>query len=168
MDIGQFLYSVTLVDSNAEKTVLNFIIPDPGLAGQGLDFQAAYDSAQLVQTELLDVTGANIYKETLGRYLDGDSALPAGPMRDVTEEIAVSCYLTGVGELPKFATVRIPAPLDALFTALNDVDESNADLIAYIAQLEANVVVSDNEVIDTTVSDGIASAWWRTKARVTR
>lgn len=168
MDINDFVYSVTLVDDNAEKSTLNFYLPNAGLGGHGLDFQEAYDDAQLIKTALQAVTGANIYKETLGQWLSGDNTLPAGPMRDITEEVVVSTYLSGAGEIPKYHSVRIPAPEEALFSALNDVDVSNADLIAYIAQLAAHTEVSDEEVIDTTVTNGIADAWWRTRARVTR
>ena len=162
-----YLYSATLVDWQNHKTTMNFRIPAGG-GTQAEDDAAARVSMAAVKAALLNVTDANISAERLISVEGGTTTLPATSEHGVEEEIALSVYLTGAAELPKYAQVRIPAPEDDLFSALVEVDRDAADLVAYVAALAANTEVSDGEQINTAVTDGIAAAWWRSKSKVDR
>jgi hypothetical protein len=152
-------YTVTLLGSNALKTTLvyNFHSEEALLA----DALAALVTASgLVNTSLGLLSDANIYNESLTYLMGGSPALPADA--DITDEAVVITFLTGAGVIPKYHPIRIPAPVSDLFESdLITVDETLADLITYIALLEASWQVSDGESIDTEVDNGIASGWWR-------
>ena len=159
-------YSITLVDSNALKTVMNYIIPASG-ADLTAEFTEAEGAAQLVKTALDALTDANFFRETLTLFMAGDSALPGDA--DITDEAAIVTYLTGAGVIPKFHTLRVPAPIEALFIGgLTDVDIANSDLITYVAELSADVEVSDGESINTAVNDGLVDGWWRSAKKSAR
>lgn len=153
-------YSVTLMDANSLKTTMNYILEE-----SGIDIAAEFADAEVdrlgIKAELVSVTNATIYNEVLAYLIGGDAELPAHPS-DITREAAVVCYLTPGGVTPKYHTIRIPDPTEALFEDdLLIVDKTNADLIAYVAELASSVSVSDGEAIDTDLSDGIAQGWFR-------
>ena len=159
-------YSAVLVDTNALRTVMNFIMPQDEVS-LDLEFAAA-DAAMLqIKTTLGAITDANFYRETLSLLVGGSAALPADA--DITDEAAVLTYLTGAGEVPKFHLIRVPAPIDGLF--LGDgttVDDTVQALIDYISDLESYVEVSDGEVIDTSVNNGISYGFWRSVKKSSR
>jgi hypothetical protein len=152
-------YTVTLLGSNALKTTLiyNFHSEEALLA----DALAALVTASgLINTSLGIISDANIYNESLTYLMGGSPALPSGA--DITDEAVVITFLTGAGVIPKYHAIRIPAPVAALFESdLITVDETNSDLITYVGLLESSWQVSDGEVVNTTVDNGIASGWWR-------
>jgi len=105
--------------------------------------------------------GEVVYKSinTFENVLAGTA--PAGSRSN--ECVVATCFLTEDG---KVANVRIPAPAAGLFLpGTTEVDTSATSLINYIAALETRVFVSDGEVIDTTVGNGIKKAVWLSKAR---
>lgn len=162
-----FLYKATVTDWQNHSTVMNYRIPATGVDQAAEDANARTAMANL-KAALLAVTDGNITKETLTAVEGGTSTLPATSEHGVEEEIVISAYLSGAAEIPKYATLRIPAPEDDLFATLVDVDLAAADLVAYVAAIAANAEVSDGEVVNTTVTNGIADAYWRSRAKIDR
>jgi hypothetical protein len=152
-------YAVTLLGSNAMKTTLVYNFhSDEALLADAL--AALVTASGLVATSLGLISDANIYNESLTYLMGGSPALPGDA--DITDEAVVITFLTGAGVIPKYHPIRIPAPVSTLFESdLITVDETDTDLIAYVALLEASWQVSDGESIDTEVENGIASGWWR-------
>lgn len=153
-------YTVTLLGSNALKTTLvyNFHSEEALLADA---LAAIVTQSGLIATSLGLLSDANIYNEDIKYLIGGSPALPADA--DITDEAVVITFLTGAGVIPKYHPIRIPGPVAGLFESdLITVDETNSDLITYVGLLESGGwEVSDGEVVNTAVDNGIASGWWR-------
>lgn len=157
--------SVTLVDTKGLKSTVNFMqeLDEPTLAE---DFAIAAAQHVALVTQLLLVTDANRYSESLAVGMGGSPALPADA--DVTDVGMVQTYLNATGELAKYHTVRIPAPVDGIFEVdLVTIDKLDAALIAFIAEIGGYFVVSDGEIINLTIDDGIAGGSWASVKRST-
>lgn len=152
-------YNVTLLGSNTLKTTMVYAFhSEEALLADAL--AAIITASGLIATSLGLISDANIYSETITLLQGGSPALPSDA--DVSDEAVVVTFLTGAGVLPKYHPIRIPAPVSTLFESdLLTVDETDTDLIAYVAQLAASWQVSDEESINTAVDNGIASGWWR-------
>lgn len=154
-----------LVDTRALKTTMNFIYEADNLtlADEFADANSAMDA---LKTDLDAVTDANFYSESLTLLKAGSQALPADA--DITDLAKIAVHLSPAGETPKYGTLRIPAPISGLFESDGvTVDESNASLIAYVAEL-ANFTISDGETIQTANDNGIESGWWASAKKSTR
>ncbi|MGD8327720.1 MAG: hypothetical protein PVF65_12480 [Sphingomonadales bacterium] len=158
-------HTFVLVDSNKLKTTLNFKSEQSGVDIDA-EFSDANTADDLLAVALAAVTDANIYSRSLTYVKGGSPALPADA--DITDVAIVLAYLTGTGVLPKYATLRIPAPVAGIFGADGvSIDKTDTDLIAYVAELAADFVVSDGEPIVTDIDDGIAGGSW-TSVKKTR
>lgn len=150
--------TVGLVDSKGIKTHLSFNYhSDQAVLLDG--FTEANDAFTALVTDLEAVTDANVYSETLVYLKAGDTALGSG---DVTDVASVLCYLSGTGEIPKYYTLRIPAPVSGIFGADGvTIDKADADLVAYVANfLSGGFWVSDGEFINDDQDDGIKGGSW--------
>lgn len=158
--------SVTLVDTKGLKSTVNFIqeLTETLLSE---DFAiAAVQHADLV-TALELVTDANVYSEQLTVGMGGSPALPADA--DITDMGMVQTYLNATGEVGKYHTLRIPAPVDGIFeTDLVTIDKADAALVAFVAEVGGYFVVSDGESINLTIDDGIAGGSWASVKKSTR
>lgn len=129
------------------------------------DEAEALVAAQGIKNAIIPLTDAFISKESVTNVFFEDGQRPPDGA-DCYEECAVSCYINQPTDAIKLTTVRIPAPVDSLFKADKEtLDESNADLIQYIGALALYVEVSDGEQIVTTLDNGIADGYKRTKAK---
>lgn len=147
-----------LVGTNGMKTSLTFAQQLAG-ATPDVDFTEALTSHNLLATALGNVTDANIYSSNLVSLVAGSSAKPADA--DITDMAFVQVYLNDPADLPKYHTLRIPAPIISMFNAdLVTVDSADADLIAFVDVLHDHFRVSDNEIINTDEDDGIAGGYW--------
>jgi hypothetical protein len=147
-----------LVGTNGLKTSLQFRQERDG-GTPDVDFTAALIAHNLLATALGNVTDANIYSSQLTSLVAGSSTKPADA--DITDMAFVQVYLNDPADLPKYHTLRIPAPVISMFNAdLITVDIADADLVAFVNALSDEFVVSDNEVINTTVQDGVAGGYW--------
>lgn len=156
-------YSSTLIGTNGMKTVLNHLIPADNTTID-LEFADAHAVMLLVKNALDAVTDANFYAEALALIVGGSPTLPSDA--DITDVASVVCYLSGTGEVPKFHTIRIPAPIDAMFNAdLVTVDITNQALQDYVAELSAGVELSDGESINLDEDEGIKSGQWISVAK---
>jgi hypothetical protein len=160
-------YTVTLIDEKALKTTLNFIYEADNV-DLGSEFDDAEAAAAALLTDLEAVTDANVYSEVLGYLRGGDPTLPNDA--DITDEAAVVCFLTADDVLPEYHTLRIPAPIDAMFESDGKtVDEDNAALIAYVANFaDGEFTVSDGQYIVTANDNGISHGFWRSRAKSSR
>jgi len=158
--------SITLVDTKGIKSTVNFR-QDLDEATLAEDFAiAAVQHGDLV-TQLMLVTDANRYSESLTVAMGGSPALPADA--DVTDMALVQTYLNATGELAKYHTLRIPAPVDGIFeTDLITIDKEDAALIAFVAEVGGYFVVSDGEVINLAIDDGVAGGSWTSVKKSTR
>lgn len=163
---SDFRYSITLVDEKALKTTLNFVGTFSGIDAND-EYALALAAAASLQTDLLAISDALLYSDTLTRLIGGGSSLPASA--DITDEAAVVTFLSAAGEIPEYHTLRVPAPIDALFESDGvTVDKTNAGLIAYVANFDGadtEFMVSDGEYIDTTNQNGISHGFWRSRAK---
>lgn len=161
--------AITLVDSKALKTTLRFKGTFSGLDITD-EFGLASTALSDLVTDLEAVTDANVYKQSLTLIAGGGTALPADA--DITDEAAIVCFLTAAGVAPEYHTLRIPAPIEALFESDKvTVDESNAALQAYVAEFDKQDVgfqVSDGEYIETANENGISHGFWRSRAKSSR
>lgn len=152
--------SVGLVDEHGIKTRLTFNYhSDQAVLLDG--FTEANDAFSALVTDLEAVTDANVYSESLVYLKSGDTALGAAGS-DVTDVASVLCYLSGTGEIPKYYTLRIPAPVDGIFEADGvTIDTADPDLIAYVENfLDGAFWVSDGEFINDDINNGIKSGSW--------
>ena len=158
---------VTLVGSKLPQTVMSFDlnVDEGGLVSD--QFNEANTALTSIVTALEAVTTANVIRASVTYDQTQSGTLGSG---DVTDEAAVSVYLNGAGELTKLHTIRIPAPEPALFTAgdANKVDITNPNLITYVGALQAYSFVSDGEIIQTAVQNGIDGGYWRSVSRSTK
>ena len=159
-----WLYSITLRGHGArDKTTLNFQLDTA--AAPLADHTAARNAANQIRGALVDITDAFVVQEKVTDLFFEDNQRPPDNV-DVYEEAAISCYLNPPTEAEKLHTLRIPAPIDALFlTDGETVDVTNALLIQYVQQVAQHAFVSDEEQIDTTADNGIKYGYKRTKAR---
>lgn len=161
-----WMYKVTLQGSTPKnKTSLNFVLEYDDAASP-MDHAAALNAANQIRGGLVAITDAFLARESLDYLISADNQLPAGNI-DVMDEAAVIVYLNDpTGNLPKYHTVRIPAPDSTVFLADGEtVDIGDAALIQYIQQLSQHAFVSDNEQINTTSQNGIASGHKRSRAK---
>jgi len=149
---------VGLVDAKGIRTRMSFNYhSDQAVLLDG--FTEANDAFTALVSDLDAVTDAHIYSESLVYLKAGDDTVGAG---DVTDVASVLCYLSGAGQIPKYHTMRIPAPVAGIFEAdLVSIDKTDADLIAYIANfLDGGFWVSDGEFINDDKDDGIKGGSW--------
>lgn len=155
-------YTITLVDSKGFKSSLTYLMLTDEVTSD-VGYLAALAGGAAVSAELIDVTDALIASETLSEIVAGASSLPGGAV-DISDEAAVVCWLSEAAEVAKYHTMRIPAPVAALFEADGyTVDEANADLIAFIDAVgeDGPVLLSDGEAINTDLENGISHGFWR-------
>jgi hypothetical protein len=164
-----FRAAVTLVDSKQLKTTLAFPRVIDDLSPEAAFVTANTELGELV-TDLQAVTDCAINRVTLS-FLDDSQleAVPAPGVADMTDEAAISVWLSDVGELDKFATLRIPGPIAALMQSdQKTVDVTNANLIAYVENFGPDKFeVSDGEAVVISRDNGIEKGHWRSKAKST-
>jgi LPS O-antigen subunit length determinant protein (WzzB/FepE family) len=156
-----YLVTISLQGHSAsDKTTLNLDIGEPA------DHLAAQSAVTQIVGALDDVTKATIRKVMLTEIISEDGTRPVDTSADTFEECAIATYLNDALDQEKLHTVRIPAPIDAMF--LNDaqtLDTANALVIQYVQQLSQHAFVSDGEQINDAIDDGIKYGYKRSKAR---
>ena len=153
--------TITLQGHTAkDKTTLVFDIGSPA------DHTAATSAINQIRGALVDITKAFVSKVSLTEVLEEDGQRPADTSADCFEEAAVSTYLNDALDAEKLHVIRIPAPIEALFLSdASTVDTSNALLVQYVQQLSQHSFVSDGEVINTAIDDGIKYGYKRSRSR---
>jgi len=142
-----------------DVTTLNYTLASAAYAGALIDLDS-------IRGSLVDITKAFVKEVSLTEVIETDGTFPADSSADTFEEAAVSTYLNDPADAEKLHTVRVPAPIDALFLSDNStVQTSNALLIQYIQQLNEHATLSDGEVINVTTDNGIKSGYKRSRAR---
>ena len=162
--IMPWFYTVNLRGhGQRDKTSMTFQLDT--VATPLADYVGARTAATQIRGALVDITDAFVTKETVSEVFFEDNQRPPDNV-DVYEEAAVACYLNDPTEAEKLHTIRIPAPVDALFTVDGEtVDVSNAQLIQYVQQLQQHAYVSDEEQINVSADNGIKYGYKRTKAK---
>lgn len=137
--------TVTLVDNGNNTSTLRYDLT-------GADFATALSELQGIVTDLDTITDAVVKQYTVGeQYKETALVLPIGGVQ-VENRASISCLIAG--EVDKYATLIVPAPVAGLFTgasgdAANIVDPADADLLTYLGHFVsgAEATVSDGEVI---------------------
>lgn len=159
----QFIYRITLQGTKPDdSTTLTF---DLGDFPEPVVFADVGNAANQIRGALVDISDANVSKETLTGVVSEDNQLPADA--DTTDEAAIVAHLNDPTEKEKLHVTRVPAPITALFQPNGqDVDVSNALLQAYIAQLSQHALVSDGEQINVSSGTaGIKRGYWRSRPK---
>lgn len=163
-------YTITLVDSHNEKSTMRFDLGTfDGGVDDGADFISAQSAANQIRGALVDITDANVAKESLTNVISEDNQLPAGEIL-ITEEAVILVHLNAPTEAQKLHALRVPAPTDAAVFLANgvDVDPTAALVVQYVQQVAQHAMVSDDEAIDVNsgkYGNGIDSGYKRTKSR---
>ena len=155
-----YQYAVTLQGHTpSDRSTMRFDLGTP------TDYAAALNAANQIRGALVDITGAFVAKEVISVTVSEDGTRPAEGV-NTFEEAAVQVYLNDPADAVKLATIRIPAAVPGIYLVDGEtVDIGDADLIQYVEQLSQHAFVSDGEQIVTTVQDGIASGFKRTRSK---
>lgn len=148
------------------KASLGFVLEYQG-ALTPMTFVEAVSAASQVAGALGDVTDATISSVKLTYVVSSDGSMPAGTV-DTADEAVVMCHVNPSGQLPKFVSVRIPAPkvAEVFLPDGETVDVSEATLVQYIQQLSQHTFLSDGEQINTSEgTDGMAYGYKRSRAK---
>jgi hypothetical protein len=145
-----FYLHVTLVDQGGNRAVLRYDLT-------GVDFATATANATNILAELAGVTDAAVWSYNLGEaFEDGAISYGGGEVENVA---SISARIDSTEQ--KYATIRIPAPSDGIFSAAggpgyNIVDPADVDLLAYLATFETgeDALLSDGEALDTVATAG--------------
>lgn len=163
-----FQASVTLTDSKQLKSTLNFRRVIDDLTPEAAFATANAEWGDLI-TDLKAVTDAAVTRSAV-TFLDVAplEAIPAEGVADISDEGVVMCWLSDVGQLDKYAALRIPAPIDMFESDQKTLDKTNAQVIAYVANFgPAKWEVSDGENVVVSRDDGIQGGHWRSRAKST-
>lgn len=152
---------IVLIDEHGHKTSMNYDL------GVGADPVAAMVKLNALAVALDAVTDANLFDVALTAHDDTniDASIPTEA--EATEEAVLSVHLLAEPLAPKYAILRIPAPSNGIFLGDKEsVDITDVDLLAYVAAVAANALVSDGETIVTARDyGGIGKTAWRSKAK---
>lgn len=149
-------YTIQVIGSNSKVKSMTFDGQEISDVDLGTEMALAHAALEAIVLELRDVTDANIHRYYVS--VDGTGTVGGVPANaDVFEEAVMSLDVAAPGEPTKLATRGIPAPSLAIFQSSTGpgrdvLDTSDADVVAYVAALQANVLISDGEEIASLVS----------------
>jgi len=147
-----YRYTITLQGHIVgDKSTLRFDL------GDLVDEASALNAANQVRGSLVDITKAFVAQELLTNVISEDDTNPTDESADTFEKAKVTVYLNDTGT--KVHNIAIPAPDEFIQPDGRTVDITNALLIQYVQQLAQHTFLSDNEQIDTTLSNGIKAGW---------
>lgn len=154
--MATFKYRIVLRGTNGRLSAMNLTSVDIAGADLGVQMLAAQADLQAIVTALNVVTDAVVASSTISFENSSDGTVPASA--DVFEKANVVLYTTADGS--KTTQFKIPAPAIGIMLGTtgelrDQVDKTDADLIALVAELASDILVSDGENIDTTVTNGI-------------
>jgi len=154
----QFYGQIGFRGSNARTTVITYDLGVLTGADAGAEYLLAVAALGAIRTAVNAITAAQIYFSRVYANVTESAVIPVSEDARVYVNAVVSVHIGVTGEVPKYATIRVPAPVDGLF--LGDegsgedediIDVTDAGLQAYVAALEANALVSDGETINLTL-----------------
>lgn len=160
-EIG-FRLVVNLVDQGGNKSIQQFQLT-------GVDFATATAQATLIRGYLEAVTGLAVAAYNIAQVFEEDTEL-FGTAE--AENVALVSARIDSAEI-KYATVRIPGPVDGIFQAgsgplYNVVDPSDADLQNFLGIYEtgAQATISDGEsLLDPAVAGNVTGKRIHRKSR---
>jgi hypothetical protein len=163
---------VQLMDGHGVVTSLAFRLEQVPGVDDAAAFAVALQSADNILDALKAITDASVSDVSISMpwLTQEESTIPDASV-DVAVEAAILVYINATGTPPKYGTLRVPAPIAALFEADGEtVDRSNAALQTFIDNLvAAGVTISDGEEINTDLGvNGMARGYYRTRARSSR
>jgi hypothetical protein len=139
---------VTVADQGGKAGTLTYYI-DPTALGGGTEYTDAAAIRTTILAELDPVTDCAIVGHSLTEeYVEDTNFYGTG---ELEEKAAVTMKLETAG---KSVTVYIPAPSDSIFKAaagpdFDVVDAADADLQAYLAVYQSDIMLSDGEHVQT-------------------
>lgn len=160
--MAQIIYNVTLRGTqDGILTTLKFDLGDfdPVV---WVDVANAYDQ---IRGALVDITDAFIVKETTTVLISEDNQVPADA--NVTDELVIAVHLNAPDEGQKLATLRVPAPIDAVWEQGGVVlDKTNALVQQFVQQVSQHAFVSDGEQVNTNSGTaGINRGYFRSRPK---
>jgi len=154
----QFYGQIGIRGSNARTTTITYDLGVLSGADAGAEYLLAVAALNAISGALDDITAGIIYFTRVYANVQESALVPTSEDARIYVNAVIACHIGASGEVAKYATVRVPAPVDALFVgdegdgeSEDVVDVTNANLQAYIDALEANALVSDGETINTAL-----------------
>jgi hypothetical protein len=151
-------FNVTLADYQGNKATLRFATNKTDLADLATDIAELTGAGGLL-ADLEAVTDAKVVGYSAGVMFAEDGSPYAGAGVNIEEVAEVVAKIDG--EPDKYGILRIPAPASGIFLAgpgesANLLDQSDADLQAYLANFESGglVTMSDGENIADSATVG--------------
>jgi len=161
-----WFYRITLRGyAEKDKTSLTFQLDtsDAPLLGH----VEAKLAANSIRGSLVDITDAFVVSESVTEVYFEDNQRPPEGVK-AFEEAALIVYLNDPATAEKLHTLRVPAPIPAMFEVDGQtVDTSNALVKQFIQQVSQGAWVSDGEqiVVDAANNDGFKKGYKRSKAK---
>lgn len=147
-----YFVNVTVVDSGGNKGTLRYALTAATIA------DAVTDAATIIST-LNAVTDGVVIGYSVGEAFEEDTNFFAATGVHI-ENVALISAKIDDPEI-KYASLRIPAPVDGIFLAAsgpnyNKVDPADAALVAYLQNFETAGIatVSDGEVLESPGTAG--------------
>lgn len=143
-----FQVTFTLQDAYGRKTRKRYETEDISGADIGAEFLLAHTAAGDLFTDLSNLTEAEVLYYTVGTEVTATDSVVA--------EANIDEGLTMTVTKPdnKRGTLKVPAPINAVFNADGTVDLTDAAITAYIANFQSggDFTFSDGEKVDVLVS----------------
>lgn len=161
---GYFL-NVVLVDASGEnKATLRYNVV-------AADFPTLVTNVATIIAALGAITDAVIVGYSLGEKFGEDSSFNAAAGVEIENIASVSCRLDAPQE--KWATLKIPAPVEGIFetatgTGRNRIDPTDADLLTYLNLFVTTTGICTLSDGETTVIPGAANTKGRRIHRASR
>lgn len=162
----EFIYRITLQGTRTnDKTTLSYDLGDFDIGGTQ-SFDDVQNAANQIRGALVDITDAFVSKELITAIVSEDNQLPADA--DATDELVLVVHLNAPAEAEKLHTMRVPAPIDAVWASdMVTLDLSNVDVVQFVQQIAQHAFVSDGEQINTSSgTNGIKRGYFRSRAKV--
>lgn len=149
-------------DGEGDFTRLTWFLGD---FTEPVDYAAVQSAANQILGALDTISDGVVSESTITALHSQSSVIPADA--DTTDELVISVFINATGETPKYATIRVPAPVDGVWEANNvTLDKTNADVIQYVQQVGQHSVISDGESINLAVgSGGINKGYFRSRPK---
>lgn len=153
----KFYLNVSLVDAAGNKAASRFDLDYADWAA--FNTAIAAGAATSFLADLAAITNATIVGYSVGESFVEDTNLYGAAGSEVENIAMLTCAIDG--ELNKYTTLRVPAPVDGLFLGTqgdnrNIVDVADADLLTYLNYFISGgmVLVSDGESIADPTTAG--------------
>lgn len=152
-----FFLNISLVDAAGNKSSMRHNLDYADWAA--FNTAIAAGAASTFIADLAAITNATVVGYSVGESFVEDTDLYGAAGSEVENVALLTCAIDG--ELNKYTTLRVPAPVDGLFLGVqgdnrNIIDVADADLLTYLGYFVPGgmILVSDGESIADPTTAG--------------